>query len=544
MTKTKEIGTMKESKRAALYARVSGDDRGKEGRNLAGQLEMGREYAQEHGYTVAAELSEDDRGASGAEIDLPELNRIREMAVAGEFDVLVVREIDRLSRNLAKQLIVEQELERAGVSIEYVLGEYPDTPEGNLQKHVKAAVAEYEREQITQRMIRGRYNKVKAGKVHLHGNRPPYGYRASEDGDNLVPYEPEARIIRLIFQWYTEGDETSTRLSMMGIAKRLTEMKVPTWSDIHGATRAKTVGVGVWRSTTVRDVLRSKTYMGRWGYGMHNGRRPPSPHAIEVEVPPLVSVETWQAAQVQRKINTVEAKRNTRNEYLMRRRVACTCGYSMGCLGTSTKRKRIYLYYRCNRGSTLPGGGCGAPSFRADYVDAMVWNWLKDWLRDPKELAEKLEVYRAEREKANIPILAQIEAIDDLLREHRTQLERLIDLYLSGAFDKDMLVDRKKRLEDTIAKLEVERGNMETCLQDTLPDDQICEVATFGERLSAGLETADKDFAERRRIIELLDARAILAVEDGEKVVRPTFILSKEPGSTRLSLAGCAGPHR
>jgi len=84
-------------KRAVLYARVSGDDRGKEGRNLAGQLATGRKYAQEHGYVIVEELSEDDRGASGAEIDLPELNQIREMAEAGDFDVLVVREIDRLS---------------------------------------------------------------------------------------------------------------------------------------------------------------------------------------------------------------------------------------------------------------------------------------------------------------------------------------------------------------------------------------------------------------------------------------------------------------
>ena len=47
--------------RAVLYARVSSDDRGKEGRNLAGQLEMGREYAQERGYAIVAELAEDDR---------------------------------------------------------------------------------------------------------------------------------------------------------------------------------------------------------------------------------------------------------------------------------------------------------------------------------------------------------------------------------------------------------------------------------------------------------------------------------------------------
>jgi|GEM_PF-2642225 len=72
-------------KRAVLYARVSGDDRNKEGRNLAGQIEMGRVYSQERKYEVAAELSEDDRGASGAAWELPQLSKILEMARNHEF---------------------------------------------------------------------------------------------------------------------------------------------------------------------------------------------------------------------------------------------------------------------------------------------------------------------------------------------------------------------------------------------------------------------------------------------------------------------------
>jgi site-specific DNA recombinase len=114
---------------------VSGDDRGKEGRNLAGQLDLCRKYVLERGWHIVAELAEDDRGAPGASFELPQLNQIREMAQAGEFDVLVVREIDRLSRKLAKQLVVEEELNRLDVKIAYVLAEYDDSPEGRLNEH-------------------------------------------------------------------------------------------------------------------------------------------------------------------------------------------------------------------------------------------------------------------------------------------------------------------------------------------------------------------------------------------------------------------------
>jgi site-specific DNA recombinase len=94
-------------KRAVTYARVSGDDRGKEGRNLIGQLEICREYALSRGYYIVAELPEDDRGASGASFELPQLNQALEMARNGKFDILVAREIDRFARGLAKQLIIE-----------------------------------------------------------------------------------------------------------------------------------------------------------------------------------------------------------------------------------------------------------------------------------------------------------------------------------------------------------------------------------------------------------------------------------------------------
>ena len=71
------------SKRAVLYARVSSDDTGKDGRNLKGQLDMCREYAEKHGWPVIAELAEDDRGASGAAMDLPKLNEVFDMAENG-----------------------------------------------------------------------------------------------------------------------------------------------------------------------------------------------------------------------------------------------------------------------------------------------------------------------------------------------------------------------------------------------------------------------------------------------------------------------------
>ncbi len=167
------------TKRAILYARVSGDDRGNEGRNLAEQLKMCRKYARQKGYSIIDEFSEDDRGASGASFELPQLIKAQDLATAGAYDVLVTREIDRFARSLAKQLIVEENLKRNGVRIEYVIGNYAETPEGQLMKNIKATIAEYERLKIRERVIRGRRLHAKAGSTLVYGN-PPYGYSVTK----------------------------------------------------------------------------------------------------------------------------------------------------------------------------------------------------------------------------------------------------------------------------------------------------------------------------------------------------------------------------
>ena len=240
------------TKRAVLYARVSGDDRHREDRNLIGQLDMCREYALQHGYEIVDELAEADRGASGADLQLPQLIRVRDMARTGAFDLLVVREIDRLSRSLAKQLFVEEELRRHGVSIEYVLGEYADTPEGNLMKNLRASIAEFERLKISERMVRGRELSAKSGSVMVYA-RPPFGYAMIEhDGKRALEiYEPQARVVRLIFDWYTVGDGNGKPLSMYQIQKKLTEMRAPTYTDERSLPVGKKREYGEWGRASI-----------------------------------------------------------------------------------------------------------------------------------------------------------------------------------------------------------------------------------------------------------------------------------------------------
>jgi len=440
-------------KRAVTYARVSSDDRGKDGRNLQGQLEMCRDYAKERGYKIVSELAEDDRGASGASFELPKLNQLRGMAHNNDFDVLVVREIDRLSRNLAKQLIVEEGLRRAGVRIEYVLGEYPDTPEGNLMKHVRATVAEYEREKINERMTRGRRLKIKAGHVVTHG-KFSFGYRLVDKNGkrSLEIYEPEARIVRLIFDWYTNGNGESGSLTMSKIALHLTEMGVPSPKDSKNRTwgSEKKRGYGEWGRGSIQKILNNTTYKGEWRYGKKakkDGKwlNNTEDHILTVKVPAIIDMETWEAAERRHVKNKLDSRRNIKNEYLLSKRVTCgLCGHrAFGTVVNAHNRK--YLYYRCGaaKGSSSDiVEDCNLPMFNAKILDRLIWEKVKSFILDPAALQEGILVYQEKRDKENAPIRERLQVVDDLLANNQAQLTRALDFYLVGDFPKEMLLER------------------------------------------------------------------------------------------------------
>ncbi len=513
------------TKKAVLYARVSKDDRRNATSSLEAQLNLTREYAVSRGWQIVAELAEDDRGVRGSSFDLPKLNKALEMGRAGEFNVLVTRELDRFARGLAKQLIIEREFKQAGVQIEYVLGDYPDTPEGNLNKLIRAVIAEFEAEKIKERMQRGRRNKVKRGNVMTHGPAP-YGYDRVETEDGtvtLVINEETSQIVKMIFNWYVNS------VSVNDIVRNLTSMNVPTPSDrmkMRGVTKKKRFGE--WNKATVWSILKNETYAGRWHYGKKSGNKKTNPrdYWIEVQVPAIIDEEMWLATVERRTTNKTMSKRNVKHDYLLRGMVICGhCGYKMqghSYKYTSSIRTTRYFYYRCTvRAYPLDYShvSCKLPNFKSDDVDAAVWGKVKSFLKSPKKLAEGIEYYKNEKGKVNSPIIERLHIVEELIEDNQTHLNRLLDLYLSDDFPKDMLVERKERLESTLQSLETERISLISKLENIISDSDVEELQDFASQIAKGIEKADKDFEMRRSIVEKLALEVKFAYEKGDKVI-------------------------
>src|SRR5918997_1511136 len=150
-------------KRAILYARVSTDEQARSGYSLAQQLEALRAYATREGYAVLEEVS--DPGQSGASLERPGMDRVRDLVAAGGVSVVLAQDRDRFSREPAYHYLLKREFEEYGCRVRALNDRGDDSPEGDLTDGILDQLGKYERAKIAERSRRGKLRKVREGKV-------------------------------------------------------------------------------------------------------------------------------------------------------------------------------------------------------------------------------------------------------------------------------------------------------------------------------------------------------------------------------------------
>ena len=163
------------SQRIALYARVSSEGQAEE-RTIDSQVAALVARIAQDGLVLDPEGRFLDEGYSGATLVRPALERMRDMAAAGAIDRLYVHSPDRLARRYAYQVLLLDELGRAGVEVLFLNRPIGTSPEDDLLLQVQGMVAEYERAKILERSRRGKRHAARSGRVNVFCGAP-YGYR-------------------------------------------------------------------------------------------------------------------------------------------------------------------------------------------------------------------------------------------------------------------------------------------------------------------------------------------------------------------------------
>jgi site-specific DNA recombinase len=498
------------------YARVSTESQA-ERQTIEQQVESLTRYAHEHGWDLDRGDIYRDEGFSGARLDRPGLDRLRDAVSSGEVDTILVASPDRLARRYAYQVWLLEEFERAGCRVVFLEHPLSDDPQDALLVQIRGAVAEYERTVIADRMRRGRLSALQAGRM-LPFSIPPFGYRADplrpRDPEALRVDEGEAMVVRRIFEGYVEEG-----LSLYGMAKALTEEGVPT-----------SAGKAIWSSSTIHKILTNPTYSGTCygnreqavaakrrypllgrearGEGGVTNRLRPRQEWIALEVPAIVSAELFRQAQERMSQKQDRALRNTRGEYLLRRLVSCSsCG--LACIVRNNGRKASYV---CGGKGPLimrrRPERCSSPQIPTEQLDELVWEDLRRVLNEPAVLEEALRQARQGWQDGT-ERGARRKELHRAELELRRRIERLMEGYLAGVVGLDELRERKGKLEEKQANL---RRQEQQLAAEEVSEDRLRAIAMNAEEFRATITRGlDKmSFAQKRTLVELLIDRVIL----------------------------------
>src|SRR5881275_1417449 len=210
---------------AVIYARVSSEQQ-REENTIASQTASLIEFAKSHGLEVPQEWVFEDEGYSGATLERPGLERVRDLAAEGQIQTVLVYSPDRLSRKYAYQILLIEELARHGVETRFLNAPPSATAEDQLLVQVQGMIAEYERAQILERSRRGKRHRARAGEISVLSGAP-YGYRYIRKTDEAPAaysvYEAEAHVVQRIYEMYTVQG-----FSIGGITRRLNAENIPT----------------------------------------------------------------------------------------------------------------------------------------------------------------------------------------------------------------------------------------------------------------------------------------------------------------------------
>lgn len=511
-------------KLAAIYARVSSDQQ-REERTIVSQTAALIEFAKKQELEVPKEWIFEDEGYSGATLERPGLERIRDLAAEGQIQVVLVYSPDRLSRKYAYQILLIEEFSRNGVETRFVNAPRGTTAEDQLLVQFQGMIAEYERAQILERSRRGKRHRAQSGEVSVLSGAP-YGYlyvRKTEDTPaSYRIIDAEARVVRSIYQMYTVKG-----LSIGEITRRLNAKGVP--------TRKRS---SRWERSVVWGVLRNPAYKGVASFGKTRiagrervtralrrraglvssetvGHQRPREEWIEIPVPALVSEETFAQAQERLHENKIRSRRRTITPSVVQGLVSCQkCGYAFSRTSTYTSARKLH-YYKCigsDGWRKLGGTVCdNGRLVRQDLLDQIVWDEVIRLLEDPTLIQQELD-RRLQAARNSDPTKKHEQSLQRELARVGNSIERLLNAYQEQLLSLEQLRDRMPSLRQREQALRADLQAIADQTKDRATFLRLAETLTaFLGKLRSAADTLD--VIERQRVVRLL-VKEILIGED------------------------------
>lgn len=411
------------TKKTALYTRVSTEDQYEHGYSLEAQEEKLKHYCEMKGITNYEVYS--DGGWSGSNLDRPDMQRLIAGITSKEISSVVVYKLDRLSRSQRDTMFMLEDIFIAYDCDFISINENFDTstPYGKAMIGILSVFAQLERENIRERTRMGMYSRVKAG-FWMGGGRVPFGYDYDPEKDILVPNE-HADEVKRIFELYLEG---------------------------HSSVELSKIFPSVAGDSHIRHILSRPTYCGKIKFrdeyfeGLHQ---------------PIISEELFEKVQVELKKRS--NKHIARSEYLLAGFVYCgKCGAKMRYQKWGQNRVLLYCYsQQKSKPNLIKDPDCNNKKVESSDLEKLV---IADLFKRTKEVS---------RENSKLPItistLSTLQTQYDILSK---KLKRLYNLYAESNDDLLLETITENRQSLTSLSQQIENEKKAKALTSELSEKQ------------------------------------------------------------------------
>ena len=538
---------------AAIYARVSPEQQ-REANTISSQTASLIEFAQGHDLEVPKEWVFEDDGYSGATLERPGLERVRDLAAEGQIQAVLAYAPDRLSRKYAYQILLIEELARNGVETLFIKAPQGSSAEDQLLVQFQGMIAEYERAQILERSRRGKRHRAQSGEVSVMSGAP-YGYRYVRKTDEVpaayAVLEGEARVVERIYEMYTvEGlsiGEITRRINAEGIPTRKASARwerSTVWAVLRNSAYRGVACFGKTRASARTRVIRPLRRRGVVTPSTTAGHERPREEWIEIPVPALVSEESFARAQELLQQNKIRSRRRTIEPSIVQGLVSCQkCGYAFSRTSTQTSARKIH-YYKCigSEGWRKLGGPVcdNGRLVRQDLLDQIVWAEVIRLLEDPTLIQQELN-RRLTAARSSDPAKKREQSLQRELAHVGKGIERLLSAYQEALMSIEQLRERMPALRQREQALRAELQAIADQANDQAALLRLAETLTaFLARLHCAANMLS--IMERQRIVRLV-VKDVLIGDDTITIRHSIPVLPGPPPGSSLPPSQTAGPN-
>ncbi|MBL7693158.1 MAG: recombinase family protein [Flavipsychrobacter sp.] len=459
---------MEKSKRVGIWIRVSTEFQVKDD-SPEHHEQRARYYAQSKGWEVI-EVYRLEAVSGKTVMELPETKKMLHDIKSGRITAIVFSKLARLARN-TKELLEFSEYFRKYEADMISLAENIDTssPSGRLFFTIIAAMAEWERAEIAERVAASVPIRAKMGKPL--GGAAPFGYEWK--GKDLLVNKQEAPVRKLMYELFAEHRKKGL------VAKMLNQMGHRTR---NGSEFSDTTIGRLLHDSTAKGI-RLANYTKSLGDGKKWVLKPES-EWITITCPAIVSVELWDKCN---KILSEQEEKNKRAtkpvSHLFSGILHCGCGGKMYFHPDGSK-------YKCNK--------CRKTKIDEEDIEEIYFGELKVFLLSDSHFDSFLS-------KAKEEISQKEKRLETLLKDKKkiqAEMDKKMELYMAGQIPKDRfgsyynpLDTQLRQIENSIPHIqsEIDLLKIEQLSGDTVKHD----AKSMYERWNTLDRTAKRNFVEQ-----------------------------------------------